>query len=57
MEFLGGLLVNDPVLSLLWRGSDCCPGNFCMLQAWPKKKPNKTKRPQNNIIYVLRPLS
>ena len=30
--------VKDPVLSLLWWGFDPWPGNFCMLQPWPKKK-------------------
>jgi len=34
--------VKNPVLSLLWLGSllwprfDPWPGNFCMLQPWPK---------------------
>ena len=38
-EFLGGLVVKEPVLSLLWLGSvlwhvfDHWPRNFCMLLA------------------------
>ena len=34
-EFPGGLAVKDPPLSL-WLGFNPWPGNFCMLQAWPK---------------------
>ena len=39
--------IKDPVLSLqqrgllLWRGSNLWPGNFCMLQVWPKNKKQK----------------
>ena len=40
-EFPGGLLVKDPALSLLWLGFDPWPGNFCMLQAWPKNTSKK----------------
>ena len=42
--------VKDPVLSLKWPGSllwhrfDPCPGNFCMLQVWPKKKKKKERK-------------
>ena len=28
-------------LSLLWLAFDPWPGNFCMLQVWPKKKKKK----------------
>ena len=43
LEFHGGLVVKDPVLSLLWAGSllwlwfNPWPRNFCMLWVWPKK--------------------
>ena len=40
-EFPGGLVVKDLLTSsLLWHESDPWPGNFCMLQAQPKKKKN-----------------
>ena len=45
-EFPGGLAFKDPALSvqhfwsLLWRGFDPWPGNFHMLQAWPKQNVN-----------------
>ena len=44
MEFSGGLVVKDPLLSLLWlgwlprRGFDLWPRDFRRLQVWPKKK-------------------
>ena len=38
IEFPGGLEIKDSVLLLLWHGFDPWPGNFCMLQAWQKKK-------------------
>lgn len=56
--------VNDPVLSLLrfgslqWRGFDPGPGNFCMLQAQPKKslcimeKDSKSQRFRVSIVTV-----
>ena len=38
-EFPGGLVVKDLLTSsLLWHECDPWPGNFCMLQAQPKKK-------------------
>ena len=46
-EFPGGLVVKDPVLSLLcfasqlWHGFDPSPRNFCMLWMQPKKKKKK----------------
>ena len=42
-EFPGGLVVKDLVLSPLWLGFDSCPGNFHMLQAWPKKRLQEKK--------------
>ena len=42
-EFPGGLVVKDLVLSPLWLGFDPCPGNFHMLQAWPKKRLQEKK--------------
>jgi len=30
--------IKDSALSLLWLGSDPWPGNFGMLQVWPKTK-------------------
>ena len=38
VEFLGGLVVKDLVLSLLWHRFDLWPRNFCILQAQPNKK-------------------
>ena len=35
------------MLSLLWLGFDAWPGNFCMLQVWPKKKKKKF------LIYIM----
>ena len=31
-------MVKDPALSLLWRGFNPWPGNFCIPQVWPKQK-------------------
>ena len=42
-------MVKDPALSLLWLGLNPWPGNFHLLQAWPKKK--KVKRV--NVMYNL----
>ena len=41
MEFPGGLVVKDSVLSLLWLGLNFWPRNFCRLWAQPKKKKKK----------------
>ena len=48
--------------SLLWHGFYPWPGNFNMLQAWPKKtKPNQTKRVHgaksvyNSKVWVMKP--
>ena len=38
MVFPSGLVVKDSVLSLPWLEFDPWPGNFCMLQVWPKNK-------------------
>ena len=40
-EFPGGLVVKDSKLSQLWLGFNPWPGNFGMLQAWPKEKIGK----------------
>ena len=40
-EFPGGLVVEDPALSLLGLRCDLCPRNFCMLQMQQKKKKKK----------------
>lgn len=32
------LVVEDSALSLLWLGFDPWPGNFCVLDTWPKTK-------------------
>ena len=37
LEFHGGLVVKDPLLSLLWQGFSPWPGNFCVSWAWPNK--------------------
>ena len=37
-EFLGGLVVKESALSLLWLGFDPWPRNFHMLWAQPKTK-------------------
>ena len=37
-EFPGGLVVKDPVLSMLWCRFDPWPGNFCMPQVQTTKK-------------------
>ena len=37
-DFRGGPEVKDLALSLLWLRSDPWLRNFCMPQAWPKKK-------------------
>ena len=37
VEFLGGLVVKNSVLSLLWLRFDPCPGSFCMPWGWPQK--------------------
>ena len=34
--------VKDPALSLLWYWFDPWPRDFCMPQAWPKKKSSST---------------
>ena len=39
------------VWSLLWRGFDPWPGNFCMLRVQPKKKKKKKKK-QSNLQYL-----
>ena len=41
LEFPGGLVVKDLVLSVLWLGFDPWPGNFCTSRGWPKKKKKK----------------
>ena len=38
VEFPGGLAVKDLALSPLWLRFNPWPGNFHMLQEWPKKK-------------------
>ena len=49
-EFPGGLVIKDPVLSMLWLGSllwcgfDSWPWNLHMPQPWPKKKKKKKKK-------------
>ena len=43
-EFLGGLAVKDPVLSLLWYRFNLWPGNFHILRARPGKKKKKRKK-------------
>ena len=49
VEFPRGLVVKDPVLSLLrlclqlWCSFSPWPRNFCMPLAWPKKKEKKKK--------------
>ena len=43
LEFLGGLVVKDSVLSLLWLRFSPWPGSLHMLVAWPKKKKKKKK--------------
>ena len=43
-EFPGGLVVKDPVLSLLWH-FNLWPGNFGMPWVWPKQK-TTTKKPR-----------
>ena len=48
MEFPGGPVVGDSVLSLLWLRFSPWPENFCMLRARPKKK----KR-NSIILYVV----
>ena len=57
MEFPGGLVVKDWVLSLLWLALllwlrllrfESWPGNFFVLQAHPKNK-KKTKSLFNNL--------
>ena len=48
------MMVKDSALSLLWLGFDPWPGNFCMLQAQPKKK----KKEENSCgSEILRPTS
>ena len=43
-EYPGGLVVKDPVLSLLWFGFDPWPGSSKMQKEWSKKKKKKKKR-------------
>ena len=31
-------VIKDSALLVLWHRFDSWPGNFCMLQAWPKNK-------------------
>ena len=56
--------VKDPVLSLQWFGLllwcefDRWPGNFCILQAWPKiLKTKKIKRSSPCGLAVMNPAS
>jgi len=39
--------VKDQALSLQWIESDRWPGNFHMLQEWPKKKKKKIQKTNN----------
>lgn len=43
-EFLGGLVVVNSVLLLLWLGFKSWPGNFCILWEGPKKQETLTKK-------------
>lgn len=44
LEFPGGLLIKDLVLSLLEFRFSPCPGNFHMPQEWPKRKKKKERQ-------------
>lgn len=47
-EFLGGLVVVNSVLLLLWLGFKSWPGNFCILWEWQKQtNKNKKKNPKH----------
>ena len=43
LEFPGGLVVKESVLSLLWLGFDPWPRNFHMVPAGSKKKKERKK--------------
>ena len=50
MEFAGGLEVKDLMLSLLWQGFHPWPGNFCVPEAWPKKKLHRREGGRNRRL-------
>ena len=51
LEFPGGLVVTDSVLSLLWHRFDPWPGNVCMPQAWKKKGKMEGKKERRKKCF------
>lgn len=49
-EFPVSLVAKDLALSLLWRGLNPWPGNFCTLQVWQKKKDMQTTVAVNILL-------